>query len=327
MRLGFAGTGWIGVHRLRAVAETGLAEVAAICDPNDDAAALALQAAPGAERAYRFEDLFDRDLDGLVIATPNALHAPQAIVALERGIAVFCQKPLARTAAETRKVIEAARGADRLLGVDLSYRYTEGMCRIRELVRSNALGRVHAVELVFHNAYGPDKSWFFDAAASGGGCVLDLGIHLIDLLDWLVQAPVIGLHSRLYAKGELLSPNTGRVEDEAVVLLELDGGATASLRCSWHAHAGRDAVIGVLVRGSEGGASWHNVDGSFYDFAAERYRGTTRETLASPPDDWGGRAAIAWLNALAAGGRYDSAVESLLGVAAVLDRIYGRDVS
>jgi len=81
-----------------------------------------------------------------VIATPSALHAEQSFRALERGAAVFCQKPLGRTAAEARSVVDAARAADRLLAVDLSYRFTDGMRRIREVVRSGELGRLFAGE-------------------------------------------------------------------------------------------------------------------------------------------------------------------------------------
>jgi len=68
----------------------------------------------------------------------------------------------------------------------------------------------------------------------------------------------------------------------------------------------------------------HNVDGSFYDFIAERYRGTARETLATPPDEWGGRAAADWAARLAAGERFAPEAERLVDVARVLDRIYGR---
>jgi len=103
-------------------------------------------------------------------ATPSALHAPQTCQALEAGTAVFCQKPLARTADETRQVIRAARRADRILGVDLSYRFVDGVPQMRELVRSGELGTVFAADLVFHNAYGPDKPWFYDVRQSGGGC-------------------------------------------------------------------------------------------------------------------------------------------------------------
>src|SRR3546814_15615705 len=92
--------------------------------------------------------LLEQPLDGIVIATPSALHAEQSIRALERGVPVFCQKPLGRTGAEVRAVIDAARAADRLLGVDLSYRGTAGMRALRDHVRAGQLGQVHAVDQI-----------------------------------------------------------------------------------------------------------------------------------------------------------------------------------
>jgi len=83
-------------------------------------------------------------------------------------------------------------------------------------------------------------------------------------------------------------------------------------------------VIGAAFYGTHGGAALRNVNGSFFDFVAERYRGTSSETLASPPDDWGGRAAVDWTQRLAAGGSYDPEIEHLVDVAHALDRIYDR---
>ena len=103
----------------------------------------------------------------VVIATPSALHAEQSIRALDAGAAVFCQKPLGRDAAEAASVVAAARAADRLLSVDFSYRFTRGMEAIAGLIRGGELGHVFAVDLVFHNAYGPGKPWFYDRAQSG----------------------------------------------------------------------------------------------------------------------------------------------------------------
>ena len=95
-----------------------------------------------AECVSTLDDILAVGVDGVAIATPSALHAEQSIRALDHGVAVFCQKPLGRTANEAQAVVDAARAADRLLCVDLSYRFTDGMRRIRELVRSGALGRV-----------------------------------------------------------------------------------------------------------------------------------------------------------------------------------------
>ena len=324
-RLGFLGLGWIGRHRLQALRDEQACRVAVVADPSPDAREQALQLAPEAVAVATLEELLRHDLDGVVIATPSALHARQALDALDRGLAVFCQKPLARTAAENKAIIDAARRADRLLGCDLSYRHTEAMRRIRNAVVEGELGPIHAVDLVFHNAYGPDKSWARDPSLAGGGCAIDLGIHLVDLALWTLGFPeVTGVSGRLYAQGQLLPPGSAQVEDYAVAQLDLATGAVVRMACSWNLPFGRDAAIEAHFHGAQGGAAMTNVDGSFYDFRAERFHGTQRFPLAEPPDAWGGRAIVDWARRLAAGARYDKSIETLVQVAAVLDRIYGR---
>jgi predicted dehydrogenase len=322
-RLGFLGVGWIGRDRLRALAASGAAEVAAVADPTKACLRDALADAPEARVAGDLDALLAAGVDGVVIATPSALHAEQAIAALEAGVAVFCQKPLARDAAETARVVDAARAADRLLGVDLSYRFTAAAQAVREQVAAGALGPVHAVDLVFHNAYGPDKSWFLDPRLSGGGCVIDLGIHLVDLLLWTLGFPVVAeVEGRLWRKGRPAGPD--EAEDFCLAQLQLADGTLARLACSWFSHEGRDAVIEATFRGRDATVALHNVGGSFYDFEATRMRGTSRELLSSPPDAWGGRAAVEWARRLGAGEGFDPEAERLVAVAAALDGVYGR---
>jgi predicted dehydrogenase len=324
-RIGFLGVGWIGRHRMDAMLKTGLVEAVAIADPSPEMAAEAGRLAPDAQLVGTLDDLLGVGVDGVVIATPSAMHAQQSIQALERGVAVFCQKPLGRDAVEARAVVDAARRANRLLDVDLSYRFTEGMQRIREIVQSGELGRIFAVDLVFHNAYGPDKPWFYDRALSGGGCVMDLGVHLVDLALWTLDYPVVtNVSGRLFAGGEPLDSRPDQVEDYALATIGLDTGTAVQLACSWRLQAGCDAMISAAFYGTQGGAALRNVNGSFYDFVAERYCGTARENLSNPPDEWGGRAAVDWARRLASGQRFDPAAERLVDVAGVLDRIYGR---
>jgi len=297
-RLGFLGLGWVGRSRLDAIAASGLAEIGAIADP----------ALPGALGSL--DELLEAAPDGIVIATPSALHAEQAIAALERGIAVFCQKPLGRSATETRTVVDAARAADRLLCVDLSYRFVEAFRVARDVVRSGELGEILAGDLVFHNAYGPDKEWFYDPELAGGGCVIDLGVHLIDLAVWTLDLDPVEVRSRL--RGHPV---------EQLATAELDH---VRLACSWNLHAGRDAVIEASFYGSNGAVSVRNVNGSFYDFRCERLCGTSTEVLVEPPDNWAGRAAVDWARRLAAGEGFGADADEYVRVAALLDRIYGR---
>jgi predicted dehydrogenase len=321
-RLGFLGVGWIGRHRMEAIAASQAAEIAAVADLSPALAAEAAAAAPGAEVVGSIDDLLGLPLDGLVIATPSALHAGQAVAALERGLAVFCQKPLGRTAAEAQRVVDAARAADRLLGVDLSYRFVKGVPEMRELIQGGGIGQVYAVDLTFHNAYGPDKAWFYDVRQAGGGCVMDLAIHLVDLASWVLGFPELRvLAARLSAGGQ---PVAGRevAEDHASTLLAVPGGPTVQLGCSWRLPAGRDCVIEASFYGTEGGVALRNVNGSFYDFTVERFRGTSRSTIAAPPDAWGGRAAVRWAELLARGAGFDPEIAHVVQLTGTLDAIY-----
>jgi predicted dehydrogenase len=128
--------------------------------------------------------------------------------------------------------------------------------------------------------------------------------------------------SRLFHGGRPLTKKGEACEDYATAQLSLDQGTVVDLACSWKVSAGCDAVIEASFYGSNGGAALKNVNGSFYDFIAEHYRGTQREQLASPPDAWGGRAAVAWAERLAKDPSFDPDCERLVTVAEALDRIY-----
>lgn len=324
-RLGFLGVGWIGRNRLAAIAAEPLAEIAAIADPVPDLAAQARELAPAAKLVRNVDELLELGLDAIVIATPSALHAEQSIRALKAGCAVFCQKPLGRTAPETAEVLEAARTANRLLGVDLCYRRTHAMQQIKAQLEAAAIGDVFAVDACFHNAYGPDKAWFYDPKLSGGGCVIDLGIHMVDLALWALGFPAVrDVQSRLFSEGKPLDDPKRAVEDYATAQLTLETGTVVNLSCSWKLNAGSDAVIGLTLYGRKGGLRFSNVDGSFYDFTAEHFTGTRRLSLATGPDSWGGRTIADWARELSRNPSFNTEIESLVHVANALDRIYGR---
>jgi predicted dehydrogenase len=321
--LGFIGTGWIGRNRMEATLATGEAKAIAICDPHPEMAEQALKLAPDAQLIGSLDELLGLGLDGVVIASPSALHADQCIRALEAGAAVFCQKPLARNSQEVAAVLDAARRADRLLGVDLSYRHTAAMQAIREHVQACELGRVFAADLTFHNAYGPQSGWFWDPKLSGGGCLIDLGVHLVDLALWLFDFPdVLEAHATLLRHGRPVGDD--EVEDYAEGDLTLANGVHVRIACSWNLHAGRDAVIGARFYGTAASAEMRNDGGSFFDFSADLFRGRDAQRIVSPPDDWGGRAAVEWVRKLAAGQRFAGSTEGLLETALVLDRMYDR---
>jgi predicted dehydrogenase len=319
--LGFLGTGWIGRNRMEAMLATGGAKAVAICDPDRKMAAQAQELAPDAQIVASFDELLACKPNGVVIATPSALHAEQCLQAFEAGAAVFCQKPLGRTAGEVKAVIEVARAADRLLGVDLSYRYTAAMHAIRGHLAE--LGQPFAANLTFHNAYGPGAGWFWDPKLSGGGCLIDLGVHLVDLALWMFDFPeLLDAHATLLRDGR--AAHEDEVEDFALGELKLANGVIVRVACSWNLSAGRDAVIEASFYGTQGGVQMRNDNGSFFDFSAELFEGRNTERIASPPDDWGGRAAAEWVRKLAAGEGFAGSTTGLLDTARALDRLYGR---
>jgi predicted dehydrogenase len=326
-RLGFVGLGWIGRNRLESVVQAGVAEISAVHDAQTEAAAEGQKLSPDAVLFSSFDELLKHDLDGVVIATPNSFHAEQAIAALESGAAVFCQKPLGRNAFETRRIVEVARSANCLLGVDLSYSAMPAMQTISSLVKSGALGKIFAVNAKFHNGYGPDKSWFYDYSLAGGGCMLDLGVHLLDLALRPLGFPRVDrVQSSLFAGGELLKKGSQEIEDYGVATIETADHTVINLSCCWNLNMGRDADIEIAFYGTRGGAALRNVDGSFYDFVAARFNGTQTQIVSNPEDakwQWGGLATLEWVRRLASEEGFDPGAERFVAVAEVLDAIYG----
>lgn len=322
-RVGFIGLGWIGRKRLDAL-DPATVEAMVLMDSDADRLHCASQAYPDAIATQDIETLVDADLDGVVIATPNGLHAQQAIACLERGIPVFCQKPLATNFVDVERVVAAARSANRLLGIDFCYRHVSGMQELRRRLQAGEIGDVVAVDLTFHNAYGPDKSWCQDRRLAGGGCLMDLGVHLLDLSLWLQgMPPTERVRSRLFAQGVPVQAGDA-VEDLAFAEFIQANGAIVRLACSWHAHIGQGAIIQIAIAGTRGGAYWNNIDGSFYDFQLDLIHGTSRERLSGPDasDDWGPLALQAWLDQLRVSNRFDPEADDIIRSAALIEEVY-----
>ena len=325
-RLGFAGLGWIGGQRMQVLASAGSAEVAAVCEPDEARAGEAcrpLQQPPAV--CSRFEDLLAQPLDGIVIATPNALHEAQAAAAMENGMAVFVQKPLALSRAGTERLVGLAQRRGLALGVDWSYRWLAGMGELKRRIAAGEIGTITAAELCFHNAYGPDAAWYYDIERSGGGCLLDLGCHLLDLCHWLLGArDPVDVRARCFRDGRRLAPPIAEPEDLVLAEVDYANGLHAHLACSWRASVGRGAVIGCRIFGTDGGAELRNVGGSFYDFEVLLNRGDACERLGGPPDAWAGRALLDWAARLREGAGARDDLAPLAATAGVIDRIYGR---
>ncbi|HLN56863.1 MAG TPA: Gfo/Idh/MocA family oxidoreductase [Bacteroidales bacterium] len=325
--LAFIGIGWIGLNRMKSILDADICYPVGIFEPDENNAMKAYELAPDAILYRDLDEMLDSQPDGIVIATPSALHANLSIKAIQKGIAVFCQKPLGRNAEETRKVISSAYVSNRLLGLDLSYRYTDGIQKIHDKYRKE-IGHIYAVDLVFNNAYGPDKAWFYNPALSGGGCLIDLGVHLIDLALWMLDFPEITkVSSTLMSKGVIIECDQNIVEDYVSAQFETGTGVLVRLVCSWNLPAGQDAEIKASFYGTGGSALFYNVNGSFYDFETAISHGTSREIVSRPPDDWGGKALINWAKELQESRSFRKSAFLYYNTAEVIDRIYGRNLA
>lgn len=185
----------------------------------------------------------EADLDAVVVATPNALHAPQTIDALKAGYHVLVEKPMATTKQEAKAMIAAARKAKKYLMIGMNQRLMPPHVKAKEVLGQGKLGRVLAFETNFKHA-GPDhwsvdgaKSWFFKKNLAVLGVNGDLGIHKADLMRFLLGeefSHVGGFVTTLdktYPDGKPIS-----VDDNAYLTLKTDAGTIGSIHISWTAY-------------------------------------------------------------------------------------------
>ena len=178
----------------------------------------------GAQRAYASaEELLDDDqVNAVYVATPPHLHARETVLAAEAGKHVLCEKPMALTTAEAREMIEACRVNGVVLTICHYQRFNARHQRIRSLVEGGAIGQVTAARINFSDRFPPQPGvWHHNPEISGGGPVMDLGIHCIDLLRYLC-----GPAESVAALMDTLVDDSP-VDDTATLLLRLDSGAQA----------------------------------------------------------------------------------------------------
>jgi predicted dehydrogenase len=262
VRLGFAGVGWLGESLIKQLPRFPELQLVAVQDVNAELAADVAARHRAEWHGTDYQALIARrDLDGVVICTPNALHAQQARAALRVGKHVLVQKPLALSPRDAEATVHLAAQIGKLLFVDYSYRYLETVGALRRALLR--IGRPRRVVGTFHNTYGPGKAWFFDPELSGGGALVDLGVHLLDLALELLEPDAAQL-----VDADLSFARGHRVEDAARLVLRLDG-VPFELEVSWNAERPL-TEISLQVDGEGGYARWENVGGSFFRFRTVR---------------------------------------------------------
>jgi myo-inositol 2-dehydrogenase/D-chiro-inositol 1-dehydrogenase len=245
--VGIVGTGRIArVHAAAYRSVRGASLVS--CMDVDDTTARAFAADFGLKTAETFEAMIaDPEIDAVIIATPNSLHAQQTVAALAAGKHVFCQKPIALDLADAKLVADAATASDRALQFGFMLRFTPPLPALRARVVGGELGElIGSQSAVF--GWEPNNEWFYDPR-HGGGVILDTLVHFVDLVLW-----VFGDVDRAHTEGgafQLEGAKKYKSPDNATVTLHHTSGAISSMYVSWTSGYGN---FRFDVYGTEGSA-------------------------------------------------------------------------
>ncbi len=315
-------------------------ETVAFCDL-DLSRAKALAARIGAENAAFYTDyrqlLANETLDVVYVLTPNRWHAEMTIVALEAGKHVFCEKPMACTAAEAKAMCEAAERAGRLLTIGYQYRCEPAALKLKTIVEAGALGDVYYAEARAIRRRGvPNWGVFLNKEEQGGGALIDIGTHALDMTLWLMNnyrmKMVVG---KAFQKlGRLASDGNkfgawdveafGQVDDSAFGFIVMEDGAVISLGASWALNTLDTREQKVTLCGTAAGADMNDgltVNGVAYGGLYE-----TRPSLvpdrAHADETAADREAMNWLDAIEGKAALRVLPEQARVVTEILEAVY-----
>jgi predicted dehydrogenase len=266
VRVGIIGAAWPGQRHIEGYQKHPNARVVAIADVNADLLEQ-VRAEYSLGDARGFTDyrqlLAEDDIDAVSICTPNYLHAPMAIDALEAGKHVLLEKPLAHTLADGERLAAAVTAhPDRVFMIALNNRYRPDSIVLKERIVAGELGRLYYAKAGWLR--GPSefflRGWFTQRDLSGGGPLIDLGVHVLDLALWFMgnPRPVSVSGSLYYEFNEEMRRSTGvevDVEDLAAAFVKLDNGATIVFDVSWISHIEEGNLVYTQLFGTTGGAT------------------------------------------------------------------------
>ncbi|MCX7957659.1 MAG: Gfo/Idh/MocA family oxidoreductase [Deltaproteobacteria bacterium] len=234
IRLGIIGSGsFVQSDYLPNFSKISGVKISAVCGNNPDKVR-ALTSRYGISGAYTdWRDMLNVvPLDAVAIATPNYLHDTQAIEVLKHGYHVFVEKPMAITLGRAKKMVALAKAARKILMINQSKRFSPVFLAARDFIIKGGIGRIYTISLRIAHS-GPDSDekrgdWFFDKKRAGGGAVLDLGIHMVDLARFLTNDDVIESYSvttQLVKRGD--------VEDNGILIAKTKENIVLSVEASW----------------------------------------------------------------------------------------------
>jgi len=277
VRVAVIGAGAIGVNHIEGFQLHNNTDVVAIVDTNEERGR-------AAAKEYSLESwlpdyhsvLKDPSVDAVSIALPNYLHAPVALDALKAGKHVALDKPMATNAAEAQEVVDLAKKRGLILMVGQNMRFTSEAQTLKRLSLDGRFGELYHAKAYWRRRSGIPRigSWFTQKRFAGGGCLYDVGVHVLDLAlhlmgDFEVESVYgqtfsefgsRGLGEGGWGKSEVNPDCPFDVEDAAQAHIRLKSGASISLDVSWAAHMNCRDRNSVELFGTEAGASWNPLE-------------------------------------------------------------------
>jgi predicted dehydrogenase len=275
LRAGVVGLGWAGRQHMMAYDTSPDVELVGLAGMELDALQqLGDQYGVATEQRHRdWQDLIAHgQLDVISIATPTTLHAPIAVAALDAGLHVLSEKPMAENAVVAQTMVDAAKRNGKVLDVSFNHRRRGDVQALKKIIDAGLLGDIYYAKAGWLRREGIPGlgSWFTRRATAGGGPLMDIGVHMLDMALHLLHEPAVkaataATYAEFGPRGRGGSPyaSTGKtgvenssfdVEDLSTAFLRLEGGGTLLLESSWAQWIPRDQCY-VTLYGSDGGAS------------------------------------------------------------------------
>jgi predicted dehydrogenase len=269
LRFGVIGLG-IGRQHIKGIQKCSGADVAAICDIDENRLESVGDEYKINERYMDYHVMLERDdIDALCVCTPNHLHAEMAFDALSCGKHVLVEKPMTTNVPDAEQMVNVAHSAKRILQVVFNHRHRGDVQALKTAIDQGHLGRIYHTKAWWlrRNGIPGMGSWFTQKDMSGGGPLIDLGVHMLDIALYLMGEPKVltvsaAAYSELGQKGiggnprtlKTIVGSTYQVEDLASAFIRLEEDATMLLETSWASYRANDDEFGITLYGTEGGA-------------------------------------------------------------------------
>jgi predicted dehydrogenase len=211
-----------------------------------------------------YEEMLKMDeLDAISVCLPNVMHMPATVAGLEAGKHVLCEKPLAANAKQAAKMVEAAEKSGKILAMSLNFRYQGTALTAKKLIDAGELGEVYYAKTAMLRNNAIPRGWFHVKEKSGGGPLLDLAAHVLDVTWWLMGRPEpVSASGTTFSKLGVAGKGLGSwgvgygdgpvdIEDLAVGLIRFEGGQSLFVEVSWALHSPPAQYCNIF--GTEGG--------------------------------------------------------------------------